>query len=144
MFYWQGPCVYGVKLLALFVALKSQGQGWILVQVINMYWKLFSSLLRILTALKATEVLRKVRALSHVLSLAQRCSVLDFLPWFTGPRSSYSVWEIFFFLSAFWLPGCRDSYSIALTRSREEKSYPIRTTNSLCPRDILEEYKPCN
>lgn len=69
-----------MKLLALFVALKSQGQGWILVQVINMYWKLFSSLLRILTALKATEVLRKVRALSHVLSLAQRCSVLDFLP----------------------------------------------------------------
>lgn len=104
MFYWQGPCVYGVKLLALFVALKSQGQGWILVQVINMYWKLFSSLLRILTALKATEVLRKVRALSHVLSLAQRCLVLDFLPWFTGPGSSHSVCVFF---SPSLLFGCR-------------------------------------
>ncbi len=67
-----------MKLLALFVTLKYQGHGWIL--VINMYWKLFSSLLRILTALKATEVLRKVRARRHVHSLAQRCSVLDFLP----------------------------------------------------------------
>lgn len=41
--YRQGPSVYRVELLALFAKLKSQGHEWILVKVINMYWKLFSS-----------------------------------------------------------------------------------------------------